>query len=247
MQGRLLQTGNEDEALRKDWRFVESCITEADDAVRRSAIFVCQITEEDRPVDAYVKIYAYKKHPLQRYLRKGRSRNEARNLLFFRSLNIPTPRVIAWGEKRNCIGRIVQEYVITEALQGTLMLEDFVARHCPEPDNPQYKHVREQIARNLGEWTRRIHQAHFIHEDLKWRNILARLNDDEVELFWIDCPKGRFYKPGAAFERKKLKDCATLDKIARIRCSKSERQIFLRSYLGDRATQRSLKEMCQKI
>jgi tRNA A-37 threonylcarbamoyl transferase component Bud32 len=195
-------------------------------------VFVREVEDSGKSTQAYVKIYAHRKHPLQRYLRKGRSQTEVRNLLFFRSLGISTPRVLAWGEKRNAIGRIVQEFIITEAVAATQQLDEFVPAYCRDAGNAMHSSMRMQIAEQLGQWTRAMHDANFVHEDLKWRNVLARRSETGVELFWIDCPKGYFAKPGATLERKKLKDCATLDKIARIRCSKEERQTFIKAYLG---------------
>jgi tRNA A-37 threonylcarbamoyl transferase component Bud32 len=234
-------------SLKKEWSFLDPYPITADAVMKRSAVFVCEIKDSGKTTDAYVKIYSYRKHPLQRYLRKGRSQTEARNLLFFHSIGISTPRVLAWGEKRNGIGRIVQEFIITEAVPEAQQLDVFVAEHCPEPKQHEQSQLRMQIAKKLGQLTRAMHKADFIHEDLKWRNVLARRSQDGAEIFWIDCPKGYFSKPGATLDRKKLKDCATLDKVARTHCSKEERQAFLKTYMGKAATGKGLGKLCQEI
>lgn len=230
-------------ALQKDWSFLEPCSLPLEDVRDRSAVFIRQITDAGRSVEAYVKIYANLKYPLQRYLRQGRAQNEVRNLLFFDTLQIPSPAVLAWGERRSRIGRILQEYIITEAVPGTVQLDQFVKKHCPDPGQP----VRRKIAERLGQWTRVMHDHKFTHEDLKWRNILVRDKNGEPELFWIDCPKGGFSKSGPKLERKKLKDCATLDKLAHIQCSKEEREAFVKAYLGTDATSDAIRSLCQKI
>ncbi len=231
------------EALRKDWSYLEPCSVPFEKVKVRSEVFIRKITDSGRSVDAYVKIYAYRKHPFQRYLRKGRAITEARNLLFFDSIDIQAPRVLAWGERRNRIGRIIQEFIITEAVPGAVQLIPFVKEHCPEPGRP----VRRKIAEQLGRWTRVMHDHGFVHEDLKWRNVLVRAKKDEPELFWIDCPIGGFLKPGLKLERKKLKDCATLDKLARIECSKEEREAFVKAYLGTDAAGDSIRHLCRRI
>lgn len=235
------------QALQRDWAFLDPYFIPSNNLAERSAIFVREVKDSGKTAEAYVKIYSYRKRPLQRYLRKGRSQTEVRNLLFFNSIGISTPRVIAWGEKRNAIGRIVQEYIITEAVAEAQQLDTFVAEHCPEPKQDEQSQLRMQIVQKLGQLTRVMHEADFVHEDLKWRNILARHSESGAEIFWIDCPKGYFSKAGAALDRKKLKDCATLDKIARTHCSKEERQAFLRAYMGKAVTSKELKKLCQKI
>lgn len=249
-QAQLIQAT---EALRKDWSFLAPYALPADEVKRRSAVFVCEVDDPaaadaaGAKTQAYVKVYANRKHPLQRFLRKGRSQTEVRNLLFFRALGIATPRVLAWGEKRNRIGRIVLEFIITEAVADTQQLDEFVAEHCPDPENAAHRPMRLQMAKQLGQWTRRMHDANFVHEDLKWRNVLARHSADGAELFWIDCPKGYFTQAGTALTRKKLKDCATLDKIARIRCSKEERQAFIKAYIGSEASENQVQTLCREI
>ncbi len=234
-------------ALREGWTYLEPLNVPTASVKKRSAVFLREIAKDGEPCSAYVKIYANKQHPFQRLFRTGRSRTEVRNLLFFRSLGIATPKVLAWGERRNAIGRLVEEFIITQAEADTLQLDDFVKQHYPDSTEPEQEATRIQIARQLGEWTRRMHAHYFIHEDLKWRNILARQGKGEAELFWIDCPKGTFHRPGINFERKKLKDCATLDKLARLLCTKDERSIFLQAYLGESAQPEEVQKLCRKI
>ena len=234
-------------ALREDWSFLEALDLPTASVIKRSAVFVRDLNRNGKTRPVYVKIYGNKQHPFQRLFRTGRSRTEVRNLLFFKSLGISTPEVLAWGERRNALGRLVEEFIITRAEENSLQLDEFVKKHCPDSNDPQQGATRIRIVRQLGEWTRRMHAHHFIHEDLKWRNILARHGEAEAELFWIDCPKGTFHRPGINFERKKLKDCATLDKLARFICTKEERSVFLQAYLGESARPEEIQKLCHKI
>lgn len=181
----------------------------------------------------FVKVYTFKKHAFQRFLRQGRSRNEARNLLFFRKLGIAVPEVMAWGRRRNRLGRIVEEFIMTEAIVGAMQLDLFLEHHCPDRSRPADGECRDAIIRQLGKWTRAIHDHHFFHQDLKWRNILVRLDGGKPELFWIDCPKGGFNCVPVHRRRLRIKDCATLDKLARLNCTADERRLFVDSYFGE--------------
>ncbi|MDQ8195143.1 lipopolysaccharide kinase InaA family protein [Coraliomargarita sp. SDUM461004] len=233
------------DALQAEWSLLASHSLPLDRIKDRSAVFVRKIGEHGG-VDAYIKIYANQKYPLQRYLRKCRSRNEAHNLLFFSSIGIRTPKIIAWGERRNFIGRIVQEFIITEAIPGALQLDQYVSAHCPDRSCPAYCQLRDQIIDQLGRWTASMHAQGFIHEDLKWRNLLVKPQPNAAELYWIDCPKGGFRR-GPTLARKKLKDCATLDKLARVRCSLTERQRFLTAYLNRPLESPEVAALCEQI
>lgn len=219
------------DALHLDWSRLDQLEVDASVVLGRSAVFQRTFSEGDTPVPVYVKIYTYRKHPLQRLGRPGRSRIEARNLLFFQRIGIPAPRVLGWSERRNRIGRIVEEYIITEAISGAEPLDVFVPAACPDRSEPLFRERRDTILLQLGRWTRAMHDCHFFHKDLKWRNLLGRLMDDTVELYWIDCPTGDFHPSPLTRRHHQLKDCATLDKLARILCTTEERRRFVAGYL----------------
>jgi hypothetical protein len=69
------------------------------------------------------------------------------------------------------------------------------------------------------------------HQDLKWRNLLGRMNGEVAELRWIDCPKGYFSSFSSRQKHGRLKDCATLDKLARQHCTPEECRRFVAAYL----------------
>ena len=219
------------DALRKDYTFLESFGVDAAKVHERSKVLELSFTENGATVQTFVKVYSYRKSPFQRLWRRGTARIEARNLLFFKSVGIPTPRVVAWGQRRNAIGTIVDDYIITEAIPGTQTLREFMTSACPDRSQPLYRSRRDSIIDQLSHTTRAIHAHNFYHQDLKWRNILVRANGDQTELFWIDCPKGDFTRSAAHQSRRALKDCATLDKLGRLHCTKEERLRFVAGYL----------------
>ena len=235
------------EALRKEWTFLAPYDLPTEELKDRSTVFLSEVSLDQQSTKAYIKIYTSKKHPFERLLRRSRSQNEVRNLLFLSSIGIPTPQILAWGEKRNSIGRFVEDFIITKAVKDALQLDAFIQAVYPNQEDPIHRPPRIEIARQLGRWTRKMHDHDFIHEDLKWRNILARPQQGGTDLYWIDCPKGSFKKPGALMDRKKLKDCATLDKLARIQCSKEERTEFIKAYLGYHATPLKVQKLCKDI
>ena len=235
------------DALRKDYAFLEGFGVDASKVRKRSQVSQHSFTENGATVPTFVKVYSYHKSPLHRFWRKGTARNEARNLLFFKCIGIPTPRVIAWGQRRNALGKIVDDYIITEAIPDSQTLNEFMTTVCPDRSQPSYCLQRDSIIEQLSRATRAIHEQHFYHQDLKWRNILARTNGDRAELFWIDCPKGDFTKSATHQARHALKDCATLDKLARLRCTPEERLRFVAGYLDQPADTPEVATFAQTI
>lgn len=221
------------DALRQDYTFLEGFEVDASKVLDRSKVWQRSFTENAAKVPTFVKVYSYRKSLLQRLWRKGTARTETRNLLFFKAIGIPSPRVVAWGQRKNAIGKIVDDYIITEAIQGTQTLDAYLQSDCPDRSEMLYRSRRDSVIAQLSHATRAIHAHHFYHQDLKWRNVLARSNGDEAELFWIDCPKGDFTNSSTHQARRALKDCATLDKLARLHCTKEERLEFVAGYLDE--------------
>lgn len=235
------------DALKGDWSLLESLDVDSSKVIDRSRVYQRTLLKDDKEIPVYVKIYAYKKHAMQRILRRGRSRIEARNLFFFNEIGVPAARVIAWSERRSAIGRVVEEYIVTEAVEGAVPLDEFISEVCPNRDTAAYCKYRDSIIKQIGASTRAIHQHNFLHKDLKWRNVLGRLKNDQVELYWIDCPIGDFTTNSMRLKHGQLKDCATLDKLARITCSNDERKYFVASYLNAPTDSAEVEAMSRQI
>lgn len=225
------ELSDQTDARRRDFSFLEQFGVDASQVRTRSKVYQREFIEDGVVVPVYVKVYTYKKHRLQRLWRTGTSRTEARNLLFFSAIGIAAPRVVAWGAHKNAIGKIIEEFIITEAISDTQTLREFMETACPDRSRPAYCQRRDSIVDQLGRWSSEMHAHNFCHQDLKWRNILARMNGEAVELFWIDCPKGDFNSLRFRQKRGQLKDCATLDKLARLLCTEEERLRFVAAYL----------------
>jgi tRNA A-37 threonylcarbamoyl transferase component Bud32 len=220
------------DALRKDYSFLDTFSVDASKVRDRSQVLQRSFSESGAEVHTFVKVYSYRKSLLQRLWRRGIARIEARNLLLFSVIGIESPRVIAWGQRKNVFGKIVDEFIITEAIAETQTLDEFMTSACPDRSQPLYCSLRDSLIDQLSRATAVIHAHHFYHQDLKWRNVLARAKGDQAELFWIDCPKGDFTKSARHQTRRALKDCATLDKLARLRCTQEERLRFVAGYLS---------------
>src|SRR5690606_22696241 len=86
----------------------------------------------------------------------------------------------------------------------------------------------DAISRQLARATRVLHDHHFAHNDLKWRNLLV---NSQGELFLIDCPTGSFWW-GPFLRYRIVKDLACLDKVAKYHLSRTQRLRFYLLYRG---------------
>src|SRR6185436_10173136 len=107
--------------------------------------------------------------------------------------------------------------------------------------------VRQCLIEQVAQITRRLHAAHFFHNDLYWRNLLVTHHPPALPQIWcIDCPRGRSSRWSLFRQRRRLKDLYALDLSARDFCRRTERLRFLKLYLGKSRCDTELKNLaCQ--
>jgi len=134
-------------------------------------------------------------------------------------------------------------FLITEQLEGVYSLVDVVESHKELLKN---KNWLNKIIKQLASYTKKIHDNNFIHNDLKWRNILVTLDLDNPKLYFIDCPCGskRF---GPLLARGKIKDLACLDKVAKYTLNNKDRLKFYKQYIGKNKLSYEDKKQIMKI
>ncbi|HDS1736397.1 MULTISPECIES: lipopolysaccharide kinase InaA family protein [Pseudomonas] len=172
----------------------------------------------------YVKRYTAAGKHMRRYLGRPRIKAEWQNLKQFAKWGIPTAEVVAWGLERKgmAFGRGA---MVTRELPRTEDLSELAKRNDPRlADRAWVDHISRQLARH----TRVMHDHHFAHNDLKWRNLLV---DDQATLFFIDCPTGDFWR-GFMLRHRVIKDLACLDKVAKYHLSATQRLRFYLQYRG---------------
>ncbi|MDR1889720.1 MAG: protein kinase [Zoogloeaceae bacterium] len=164
----------------------------------------------------------YLRHFLLDFLPRPRVKAEWQNLEKFAKWNIPVPEIVAWGMERRC-GAFYRGALITRELVGA---ED-LARLASQGD-PRFSDAKwvQRVSRQIAAHTRTLHENRFIHNDLKWRNILV---DQSDKVWFIDCPLGmRWF--GVMLAHRQIKDLACLDKLARRYLTASQRLRFYRFY-----------------
>lgn len=172
----------------------------------------------------YVKRYWGAGKGLRRFIGRPRVKAEWQNLRYFAKWGIPTAPIVACGLERRA-GAFVRGALITRELPDTQDLALLARRKDARlADRTWVERISVQLARA----TRTLHDQHFTHNDLKWRNLLV---NDRAELFFIDCPTGAFWW-GPLLSYRIIKDLACLDKVAKYQLSRTQRLRFYRQYRG---------------
>jgi hypothetical protein len=186
-----------------------------------------------QPLSVFYKYYQPTRAKWEFVGRRSKARCEFENYDTFQRLGLPAPERIAMGEERDALGRLLRTFIITRAIPDALTLVEFVQKHCPDRRSAQARSLREGLTRQMAELTRRMHSAGFIHRDLVWRNVLVTWEPPALpKVWWIDCPRGAFARWPFLRSGPRMRDLASLDKLASRWCSAVERVRFVKLYLG---------------
>ncbi|MFB4392337.1 MULTISPECIES: lipopolysaccharide kinase InaA family protein [unclassified Pseudomonas] len=175
-------------------------------------------------VNYYVKRYTGAGKHMRRFVGRPRIKAEWQNLKQFAKWGIPTAEVVAWGLERNGLA-FGRGAMVTRELPRTEDLSELARRNDARLADRAWV---DQLSCQLARHTRVMHDHHFAHNDLKWRNLLV---DDQGTLFFIDCPTGDFWR-GFMLRHRLIKDLACLDKVAKYHLSATQRLRFYLQYSG---------------
>jgi len=178
----------------------------------------------DDHCNVFVKRYYAAGKGLRRYIGRSRLRGEFENLAFFKRLGLATPPIASYAEQKRW-GRFKRGVIITEAIADAI---DLKTLKCQAAHYFKNKPWRLNLLNKLAGITRTLHQHKFIHQDLKWRNLLVCPDKDDT-LYFIDCPLGhkRYFH---WLKRGIIKDLMSLDKEAKGFLSKTDRLRFYLRY-----------------
>lgn len=182
------------------------------------------IRVEIEGVRYYVKRYWEAGKGVRRYLGRPRVKAEWQNLKLFAKWGIPTAPIVAHGLERRA-GAFVRGALVTREIVNTCNMAEMAERDDSRLKDSQWV---AHISRQLAASTRTLHDHHFTHNDLKWRNLLV---NDKAELFFIDCPTGGFWW-GPLLRYRIIKDLACLDKVAKYHLTRTQRLRFFLQYRG---------------
>ncbi len=195
---------------------------------------------QNTPDRIFVKLY--KKGGLfgkiKHFVVPSKAFSEWHNLKHFDKIGLPCPKPLALSEIRY-FRLLGESCLLIEAIPSAFPLNEYVENNVL----PLGK--RRSITTSLAGLIRDLHANNIFYKDLHAGNILiSEKTESEFDLFFIDLHRAAL--PGKISERMRIKDIAQL--CNSVLCSNTERQLFLKEYLGERAfDSESLKTFSKKI
>jgi tRNA A-37 threonylcarbamoyl transferase component Bud32 len=194
---------------------------------------------EHAGVRYYIKRYHKAGKGLRKYFGTPRIQSEWQNLQWFEQWGINTAPIVGYGMETS-FGRFVRGAMITREIADTTDLEHLASTNDARLQDRQWvANMSAQLAGIL----RTLHQHRFIHNDLKWRNVLV---DDHDRLYLIDCPLGDFWR-GRLLRHRMLKDIANLDRVAKYKLSRTQRLRFFLEYAGHSRLTSADRKMLRRL
>lgn len=192
----------------------------------------------------YIKQYWGGGKYLRRYCGRSRAQGEWENLVYFASLDIPTPRLVAYG--RGMAADESLEVLITAEVKGA---RDLSTLAHSSPERFAHRSWTLKVMRQVAEYARRLHRDAFIHWDMKWRNVLVQ-GEDEPRVYFFDCPLGHRW-PGPVLHpvlrRGIIKDLGNLELGARAVMTRTQRLRFLLMYRKEERLTPAAKRQIRRI
>lgn len=159
-------------------------------------------------------------------------------------LCIPSPRMVAFGERR-WLGFPLQTLIVTAEVERSETLKQFAENEWSSMELPQRRCVFNDIADTLAGQLRRAHAQQFIHHDLKWRNVLVTKTPSGYQTFWIDAPRAAYWR--LRKRRGRIVDLSDFASLAVAMTSKYDRMRFMLRYLGPGRSPGEAARFCRAI
>jgi tRNA A-37 threonylcarbamoyl transferase component Bud32 len=165
---------------------------------------------------------------LRELVRPAKARMEFDRALAVAARQVPTihPLAIGVGRRPATLG---DSFLITRGLDRTETVSAFVENTLPGLTPLRQTRLRQRLARALGRFVARLHDAGIVHRDLHAANVLLRLDgDDQPSLHLIDLHAVHLKRPlGWRLSRSNL---VMLNRWFVLRASRSDRRRFWKAY-----------------
>ena len=195
----------------------------------------------------YFKRYLMFGKPFRFFLRPGQAAVEIYSYRVMARLGLPTAEPVAVGEIRRW-GSLFASCIVTREIPASISLKDYAISHWAFLPAEQRQQAFATISATICRHLQLMHRNRFFHFDPKWRNILVRPGPDGTiaGLWWVDSPRGCRLPAGLA-EYGKVRDLASLCRMALSFMSRSQRLRFLHSYCGPGAGRKEIRRLARKI
>ena len=202
---------------------------------------LCRVGRIELDKSYYLKTYCRGNGFLRDLFRQSKFDKEINNQNYFASIGIPTPEIVSINRDATFFG-IKSAYFVTEDVAPAVSLLEHAESGQLSRLN---KNQRRDLLEKLATYTQKLHSDGFAHLDLKWRNILVDIENNN-KIYLIDCPAG--YKPPKLTHAYLAnKDLACLDRDSRSFLSKTDRLFFYKTYSGIEKIDSDTKQSISKV
>lgn len=168
---------------------------------------------------------------LRGFLRPSTAKAEYAKGLAVSARHVSTPMPLAFGE--NCLVS-GGSCLLTRTVPDALPLDVFLERILSTQTATRQTRLRQVLARALGEFLARMHEAGIAHDDLHPGNLLLQLDDAAPRLWLIDLHAARL---GAPLNRRASKNSlAILNRWFMLRSDRTDRLRCWQAYRAARTT-----------
>jgi len=189
----------------------------------------------------YVKRYTAAGKGLRAYWGRSRVRAEWENLQYFWHMNIPAPKLLAYGETRPLFSDYGAGAYVMHGLPNTVPLSSIQQY----PELLDLRSWRMELLSLIARYIKTLHDDDFAHGDLYWRNILLAL-ENKPAVYFIDCPQGKkYFGPQLAYQ--KVRDIACLAKESHAFFSRTDLLRFFLAYRGHERLTADDKSFIKKV
>jgi hypothetical protein len=166
--------------------------------------------------------------------RKPAAEREREAIKLFMSKGLPTAKIIAEGES----------FTMTEELEGSVSLEEYVAERFKPPLDKEAVEEKRRIVRELALLTRKMHEASLSHKDYYLGHIFIRPSDLSLYVLDLQRVDGRL-RWG---DRWAVKDIAALDFLSLPQyVTSADRMRFFTVYWGSGRLDAAAKRFIRKV
>ncbi len=164
---------------------------------------------------------------------------ELSNIIDFRQYGIPSLEPVYYEKRHN--NHTIQAILVTEYLDGYTPLDIWVQKwHNGERPKP---YERNALIQAIADLVKKIHQNRIQHNCLYPKHLLARWQDNKVQVRIIDLEKAKWRPFGNG---RRIRDLESLDRRA-MGWSRTDRMRFLMAYSEVQYFDIKAKDLCRQI
>ena len=166
--------------------------------------------------------------------RKSAAEKERAAIELFMSKGLPTAKIVAEGES----------FTMTEEIEGSVSLEEYVAKRFRPPLDREAVEEKRRIIRALALLTRKMHRASLSHKDYYLGHIFIRPSGLSLYVLDLQRVDGRL----SWGDRWAVKDIAALDFLALPQyVTSADRMRFFTVYWGSGRLDAAAKRFIRKV